>query len=226
MGTMAMRPGNATRRVIDVVLASVAIVVVSPVLLVAAIAVRATMGRPVLFRDRRAGAHGREFELLKFRTMRALAPGETIPESDQARITRVGTWLRSTSVDELPSIINVLRGDMALVGPRPLPVRYVERYTPLQARRLEVRPGITGWAQVNGRNALGWDEKFALDVWYVDHRTVSLDVGILATTVRQILRREGIAHDGHATMPEFGVGPPPAGTAAGDTPKADDRSAR
>jgi sugar transferase EpsL len=194
---------EASRRLIDVTLAALLALVASPVLAFAALAVVVTMGRPVLFRDRRAGVGGRPFALLKFRTMRGLRPGETIPESDAARITRVGALLRSTSVDELPSIFNVLRGDMALVGPRPLPVRYVERYTPTQARRLEVRPGITGWAQVNGRNDLDWDEKFALDVWYVDHRTLRLDVGILAATVNQMVRPQGIAHGDHATMPEF-----------------------
>jgi lipopolysaccharide/colanic/teichoic acid biosynthesis glycosyltransferase len=144
MRTMVTGLREMCRRLVDVVLATALLVVVSPVLAVAAVAVLVTMGRPVLFRDRRAGVDGRPFELLKFRTMRALRPGETIPESDAARITRVGALLRSTSVDELPSVFNVLRGDMALVGPRPLPVRYVERYTPAQRRRLEVRPGITG----------------------------------------------------------------------------------
>ncbi len=210
---------EVSRRLVDVVLATAMVVVAAPVLAVAALAVLATMGRPVLFRDRRAGMDGRPFELLKFRTMRGLRPGETIPESDAARITRVGALLRSTSIDELPSIFNVLRGDMALVGPRPLPVRYVERYTPTQARRLEVRPGITGWAQVNGRNDLEWDDKFALDVWYVDHRTLRLDVRILASTVQQMVRPQGIAHGGHATMPEFRVDEGPA-----DAPSTDEGS--
>jgi sugar transferase EpsL len=215
MRTMVTGLREMCRRLVDVVLATALLVVVSPVLAVAAVAVLVTMGRPVLFRDRRAGVDGRPFELLKFRTMRALRPGETIPESDAARITRVGALLRSTSVDELPSVFNVLRGDMALVGPRPLPVRYVERYTPAQRRRLEVRPGITGWAQVNGRNDLGWDEKFALDVWYVDHRSLRLDVEILAATVKQMVRPAGIAHEGHATMPEFGAGPTTSGEGEG-----------
>lgn len=203
MRTMQRTIGELARRVTDLVLGSVMLVVTSPILGLASLAILVTMGRPVLYRDRRAGLDGRPFELLKFRTMRALRPGETIPESDAARITRVGSLLRSTSIDELPSVLNVLRGDMALVGPRPLPVRYVERYTPEQARRLEVRPGVTGWAQVNGRNDLGWDEKFALDVWYVDHRSLRLDLEILWSTVKQMVRPAGIAHEGHATMPEF-----------------------
>ncbi len=191
------------KRAVDVVLAGVALVVLSPVLLAAALAVRVTMGSPVLYPDVRAGRDGRPFELLKFRTMRALRPGETIPESDAARITPVGRFLRSTSLDELPSLLNVLRGDMSIVGPRPLPVRYVERYSARQRRRLEVRPGITGWAQVNGRNALGWEEKFDFDVWYVDHRSLPLDVRIIRDTVRDVLRRAGVSHGDHATMPEF-----------------------
>jgi sugar transferase EpsL len=218
MSTMQRTVRDFPRRLVDVALASLMLLVTSPILGIAALAVLVTMGRPVLYRDRRAGLGGRPFELLKFRTMRGLRPGETIPESDAARITRVGALLRSTSIDELPSVLNVLRGDMALVGPRPLPVRYVERYTPEQARRLEVRPGITGWAQVNGRNDLGWDEKFALDVWYVEHRSLRLDVEILGTTVKQMVRPAGIAHEGHATMPEFVAGD---SDADGDAPRSD-----
>jgi sugar transferase EpsL len=143
--------------------------------------------------------------------MRALRPGETIPESDHARITTVGRVLRSTSIDELPSLLNVLAGELSLVGPRPLPVRYLTRYTPEQARRLEVRPGITGWAQVNGRNELDWEERFELDVWYVDHRSFVLDARIVVKTIEKLVRREGIAHAGHATMPEFlGIADPGA----------------
>jgi lipopolysaccharide/colanic/teichoic acid biosynthesis glycosyltransferase len=191
------------RRALDLALVIPGLVLVGPLLLVCAALVRITMGAPVFFHDVRAGRDGVPFPLVKFRTMRPLRPGETIPEDDAARITRVGAFLRSTSLDELPSLLNVLRGEMALVGPRPLPVRYVERYTPEQRRRLEVRPGITGWAQVHGRNQIGWAEKFELDAWYVDHRSLSLDVKILVDTVRQVLRREGISADEHATMPEF-----------------------
>jgi lipopolysaccharide/colanic/teichoic acid biosynthesis glycosyltransferase len=191
------------RRVLDLALVIPGLAIVGPLLLVCAALVRVTMGAPVFFHDVRAGRDGVPFPLVKFRTMRPLRPGETIPDDDAARITRVGAFLRSTSLDELPSLLNVLRGEMALVGPRPLPVRYVERYAPEQRRRLEVRPGITGWAQVHGRNQIGWTEKFELDVWYVDHRSVSLDVKILVDTVKQVLRREGVSADDHATMPEF-----------------------
>lgn len=218
MSTMQRTVRDFPRRLLDLALASLMLLVTSPILGVAALAVLVTMGRPVLYRDRRAGLGGRPFELLKFRTMRGLRPGETIPESDASRITRVGALLRSTSIDELPSVFNVLRGDMALVGPRPLPVRYVERYTSEQARRLEVRPGITGWAQVNGRNDLGWDEKFALDVWYVEHRSRRLDLEILGMTVKQMVRPAGIAHEGHATMPEFVAG---GSGADGDAQRSD-----
>jgi lipopolysaccharide/colanic/teichoic acid biosynthesis glycosyltransferase len=191
------------KRVVDLFVAGLAIVVTSPVLLAGAVAVRWTMGRPILFRDRRSGRGGRPFNLLKFRTMRPLEPGETIPDADAARITPVGRVLRVTSIDELPSLLNVFAGDMSLVGPRPLPVRYTPRYTERQARRLGVKPGITGWAQVNGRNAVSWDEKLELDVWYVDHRSLRLDLQIMAKTAAVLLRREGIGHEGHATMPEF-----------------------
>jgi lipopolysaccharide/colanic/teichoic acid biosynthesis glycosyltransferase len=194
---------DRTKRAVDVIGAGLALVVLSPILGVAACAVLVTMGSPILYRDTRAGRDGDPFELLKFRTMRALMPGETIPESDGARITRIGRILRATSVDELPSLVNVLRGDLSLVGPRPLPVRYVPRYSPTQARRLEVRPGITGWAQVNGRNDISWDDRFALDVWYVDHRSLGLDLRIVVSTVGKLVRREGISHEDHASMPEF-----------------------
>jgi sugar transferase EpsL len=191
------------KRALDVVGSVSLLCVAAPVLVVAAVAVRLTMGSPVLYRHRRAGRAGRPFELVKFRTMRPLRPGETVPESDHVRITRVGRILRRTSIDELPSLLNVLRGDMSMVGPRPLPVRYLDRYTATQARRHDVKPGITGWAQVNGRNAVSWAERFTLDVWYVDHSSLRLDLRILMMTVLGLLRREGISYEGHATMPEF-----------------------
>jgi lipopolysaccharide/colanic/teichoic acid biosynthesis glycosyltransferase len=191
------------KRGLDMIGAASALVVLGPVLAVAIAAVALTMGLPVLYRDRRGGLHGVPFDLLKFRTMRPLRPGETIPDDDERRITRVGRFLRATSIDELPSFVNVLRGEMSLVGPRPLPLRYVDRYNPSEARRLEVRPGVTGWAQVNGRNDLSWAEKFELDTWYVDHRSVRLDLEIMWATVGKLVRREGIAHGDHATMPEF-----------------------
>lgn len=194
---------DVPKRVVDVVGATVMLTVTGPVILVAAVAVLLTMGSPVLYRDQRIGGGGRPFELLKLRTMRALRPGESVPDSDHARLTRVGRFLRATSVDELPSLLNVLRGEMSLVGPRPLPARYLDRYTPRQARRHDVRPGLTGWAQVNGRNAVGWEERLELDGWYVDHRSLRLDLRILAMTPTRLFRRPGITHPGHPTMPEF-----------------------
>jgi sugar transferase EpsL len=191
------------KRPLDVTSSLVLLCLTAPVLVFAAVAVTVTMGMPAVYRDRRVGRGGRPFELLKFRTMRPLRPGESVPESDHARITRVGRVLRRTSIDELPSLINVLRGDMSIVGPRPLPVRYLDRYSTTQARRHEVRPGITGWAQVNGRNSVSWSERLTLDVWYIDHKTLRLDVQIVMMTVLALLRREGISHEGHATMPEF-----------------------
>jgi lipopolysaccharide/colanic/teichoic acid biosynthesis glycosyltransferase len=161
-------------------------------------------GPPVLFRQTRPGYKARPFELMKFRTMsdERDESGELLP--DGQRIGRLGGFLRQTSLDELPEMINVLRGEMSLVGPRPLLMEYLERYSPDQSRRHDVPPGITGWAQVNGRNALSWDDKFALDIWYVDNHSVALDLKILWMTFRQVLSREGISAEGHATMPKFG----------------------
>jgi lipopolysaccharide/colanic/teichoic acid biosynthesis glycosyltransferase len=190
-------------RAFDVAASAAALLVLSPVLAVLALVIVVTMGRPVLFTEQRAGRNQQPFRLVKFRTMRAPKPHEHGPEHDDVRLTAVGRFVRSTSLDELPTLWNVLRGEMAIVGPRPLPVRYLPRYSAAHARRHEVRPGITGWAQVNGRNALSWDERFDLDVWYVDHRSVRLDVRILARTVVTVARREGISHGEHATMPEF-----------------------
>ncbi|HLT69678.1 MAG TPA: sugar transferase [Acidimicrobiales bacterium] len=195
---------DAATRALDVAVAGVALAVTAPLMGAIAVAVRLTMGSPVLFRQQRAGRGGTPFELVKFRTMRDPRPGEDDgPDSDERRLTRLGRVLRSTSLDELPSLVNVLRGEMSLVGPRPLPVRYLPRYSAHHARRHEVRPGITGWAQTNGRNALGWDEQLDMDVWYVDHRSLALDLRILAATVTSVARREGISHEGHATRPEF-----------------------
>lgn len=174
-----------------------------------AILVRLKLGSPVFFRQPRPGLHGRLFELIKFRTMTGArhAQGHLLPDAD--RLTPFGRWLRSTSLDELPEVLNVLRGDMSLVGPRPLLVQYLPRYTPQQARRHEVRPGLTGWAQVNGRNALSWEEKFRLDLWYVDHHSLRMDLRILGLTIWQVLRRHGVSAAGEATMPEF-MGSPPS----------------
>lgn len=191
-------------RAVDLVAGVCLLTILLPVLGAIALAIRMTMGSPILFRDERAGRDGVAFTLVKFRTMRAPRHAvEKGPDHDHLRVTRLGRALRSSSLDELPTLWNVVRGDMALVGPRPLPTRYVTRYSAHHAHRLDVRPGITGWAQVNGRNALGWNDRLDLDVWYVEHRSPRLDLRILARTVTTVLRREGISHDGHATMPEF-----------------------
>ncbi|MFN3388533.1 MAG: sugar transferase [Allosphingosinicella sp.] len=191
------------KRLFDFVVAGIALLLLWPLLLLVALAVWANLGRPVLFRQRRPGLHGAPFELIKFRTMRNDPKAGSGLESDAQRLTRFGRLLRASSLDELPELWNVLRGDMSLVGPRPLLMQYLGRYTPEQARRHEVRPGVTGWAQVNGRNALSWEEKFRLDVWYVDNRSFWLDLRILWLTVRKVLAREGISADGEATMPRF-----------------------
>jgi len=190
-------------RVLDLAVAVPVLVVASPVILGVALLIRLRMGSPVLFRQERAGLGGEGFELVKFRTMRLAPPGDDGPDSDADRLTPLGRALRATSLDELPTLLNVVRGDMSLVGPRPLPVRYLPRYSPEHARRHEVRPGITGWAQANGRNALSWDEQLDMDVWYVDRKSLRLDMRILRDTVARVVRRDGISADGHATRPEF-----------------------
>ena len=197
------------KRALDVAVSGAGLLATGPALIATAAAVRATMGSPVLFRQRRPGLGGHPFEVFKFRTMSsARGPGGELLPDDQ-RLTRLGRLMRAWSLDELPQLLNVLRGDMSLVGPRPLLMQYLDRYTPEQARRHEVLPGITGWAQVNGRNALSWEDKFRLDVWYVDHWSLALDTRILALTAMRVIRREGIAQQGHATMPEFmGSGSP------------------
>ena len=194
---------QAIKRVVDIAGASVGIILVAPVLLVVSLLVLLTMGRPVLFRQQRPGLRGKPFTLYKFRTMRdaRTASGELLP--DDLRLTTFGKWLRSTSLDELPELFNVLKGEMSLVGPRPLLMEYLPRYSPEQARRHEVKPGITGWAQVNGRNALTWEEKFRMDVWYVDHWNLWLDMKIVLLTIWKVLKREGINAEGCATMPVF-----------------------
>ncbi len=196
-------PSHLIKRALDLAVSSTALVALSPVMLAAAAAIRATLGAPVVFRQERPGLHGRPFRVAKFRTMSSQrdASGALLP--DGARLTRLGRFLRASSIDELPQLYNVLRGDMSLVGPRPLLMQYLARYTPEQARRHDVPPGITGWAQINGRNALTWDEKFALDVWYVDHWSLALDAKIIAMTLLGLVKRQGISKPGHATMPEF-----------------------
>ena len=189
------------KRLIDVAVASLGLVVLSPPLLALAIGVLITLGPPLLFRQRRPGLHGQPFILYKFRSMRE--PGGSAGSSEGERLTRFGSFLRRTSLDELPELWNVLRGDMSLVGPRPLLMEYLPLYSPEQARRHEVLPGITGWAQVNGRNAISWEEKFRLDVWYVDHHSLGLDLRILLRTVVRVLSGEGINEPGQATVSYF-----------------------
>jgi lipopolysaccharide/colanic/teichoic acid biosynthesis glycosyltransferase len=193
---------DVVKRGLDVAVAATALVVLAPVMAAVAVVVAGTMGRPVLFRQMRPGRHGVPFELVKFRTMR-VDGSDAGPSADAVRLTATGRRLRASSLDELPTLWNVLRGDMSLVGPRPLLVSYLERYTPDQARRHEVRPGITGLAQVRGRNRLDWPRRFAYDVWYVDHRGLGLDLWILARTAIAVLRREGVTAGGSATAPEF-----------------------
>ena len=194
---------DVAKRLFDAAVAGVSLVVLLPVLGALALVVRLSLGSPVLFRQVRPGFRGRPFAMVKFRTMRDVVDvhGRALPDAE--RLTRFGRFLRSTSLDELPELWNVLRGEMSLVGPRPLLMEYLPLYTPDQARRHEVRPGITGWAQVNGRNALSWEEKFAFDVWYVDHRSFWLDLKILLLTLRKVFLREGISQTGQATMERF-----------------------
>lgn len=191
------------KRIFDIAIVLFTSVVWAPVMIVLAVAVLVTMGRPVLFTQLRPGLRGRPFRLAKFRTMIEQAPPEERALSDAERLTAFGRFLRSTSLDELPELWNVLVGDMSLVGPRPLLMEYLPLYTPEQARRHEVRPGVTGWAQVNGRNAISWEDKFALDVWYVDHQSLRLDLAILLRTVAKVMTREGITAEGEATMQPF-----------------------
>lgn len=191
------------KRTLDIILAALALVALVVPLAAVALLVRLRLGRPVLFRQQRPGLHGKIFRLIKFRTMTDQRDVSGVLLPDSIRLTPFGKWLRSTSLDELPSLLNVLKGEMSLVGPRPLLEEYLPLYTPLQARRHEVRPGLTGWAQVNGRNALTWDEKFEFDVWYVDNRSLWLDVKILLMTVKKVVTREGISAQGEATMPVF-----------------------
>jgi lipopolysaccharide/colanic/teichoic acid biosynthesis glycosyltransferase len=190
------------KRLFDLVVGSLALLIFSIPMLCLAIAVKGFLGSPVLFGQTRTGRYGLPFALYKFRTMRDATSPNAV-ESDAARLTPFGRWLRATSLDELPELWNVLRGEMSLVGPRPLLPEYLPLYSPRQARRHEVRPGITGWAQVNGRNALSWEARFELDVWYVEHRTMWLDIKILALTVGAVLARRGISAAGEATMPKF-----------------------
>jgi len=193
----------ASKRFFDLVLTIPAFLLLSPVLGMIALLVWLVDGKPIFFRQSRPGLHGAIFTLIKFRTMRQLVDESGKPLPDGQRLTQLGRFLRATSLDELPEFWNVIRGEMSLVGPRPLLVAYLERYSPEQMRLHEVLPGITGWAQVNGRNAITWEEKFQLDVWYVDHWSLWLDIRILAMTVWKALKREGITQPGEATAEEF-----------------------
>ncbi|MDX2009470.1 MAG: sugar transferase [Myxococcaceae bacterium] len=203
---MTLDQQRKVKRAIDVVASAAGLLVTGPAILGAAALVRATLGAPVFFRQQRPGLHGKPFHIWKFRTMtdEKGPDGKLLP--DDERLTRVGRFLRSSSLDELPQLLNVLKGEMSLVGPRPLLTRYLERYTPRQARRHEVPPGITGLTQVRGRNALSWDEKFELDVQYVENWSLWLDLQILGETALRVVDRRGISNAGHATMPEF-MGP-------------------
>ena len=191
------------KRLFDFLMALFGLVALSPVLAILAWQIRKKLGSPVLFRQTRPGLHGKPFQMVKFRTMRdAIGPdGQPLPDAE--RMTPFGSFLRSASLDELPELWNVLKGDMSLVGPRPLLMEYLPLYSPEQARRHEVRPGVTGWAQINGRNALSWEEKFRLDVWYVDNRSFWLDLKILALTVKKVFVREGISAAGEVTAAKF-----------------------
>jgi sugar transferase EpsL len=191
------------KRLFDLAVCVSALIFLSPVLLVVVLLVRYKLGSPALFRQQRPGLGGQPFWLLKFRTMTDARDAKGVSLPDSERLTAFGRFLRSSSLDELPELFNVLKGDMSLVGPRPLLMQYMKRYTPEQARRHEVKPGITGWAQVNGRNAITWEEKFKLDIWYVDNRSQWLDIKIIFLTIWKIFKREGISQPGQATMEEF-----------------------
>jgi lipopolysaccharide/colanic/teichoic acid biosynthesis glycosyltransferase len=191
------------KRLFDILVSLSVLLIGAPVLLLLCLAVRINMGSPIFFRQERPGLKGEIFEIIKFRTMRDAFDEDGKPLPDAERLTKLGRLLRGTSLDELPELLNVLKGDMSLVGPRPLLVRYLPLYSPEQARRHDVRPGITGLAQVRGRNALSWDEKFAFDIEYVDNHSLWFDIQILFETVRAVLKREGISHEGTVTMPRF-----------------------
>jgi lipopolysaccharide/colanic/teichoic acid biosynthesis glycosyltransferase len=191
------------KRGFDLIASIAGLLLLAPLMAFIALVIRVTMGRPILFRQARPGRHGETFTMYKFRSMRDDRDAQEAVRPDAQRLTTLGRLLRHTSLDELPELWNVMRGEMSLVGPRPLLTEYLPLYNREQARRHEVRPGITGWAQVNGRNAISWEDKFALDVWYVDHRSLALDFKILATTFKRVLRSEGVAQEGHATAESF-----------------------
>ncbi|MBF9055272.1 sugar transferase [Rhodobacterales bacterium HKCCA1065] len=191
------------KRALDILGAAIGLIVFSPILIVISLMIRRQMGSPVLFCQSRPGMDGKPFQMIKFRTMRNAVDTDGRPLPDAERLTKLGRFLRSSSLDELPELWNVLKGDMSLVGPRPLLMEYLPLYSPEQARRHELRPGVTGWAQVNGRNAISWDEKFVLDVWYIDNRSLWLDLKIIWLTIRKVIKRDGISAAGEATMSKF-----------------------
>ena len=193
----------AIKRLLDVLVAGAALLLLSPVIAAVALLVKLKLGSPVLFKQQRPGLRGEPFTLVKFRTMLDARDADGKPRPDDERLTRFGRWLRSSSIDELPELWNVLKGEMSLVGPRPLLMHYLPLYSAEEARRHDVRPGITGWAQINGRNAISWEEKFALDVWYVDNWSLAFDAKILLASVVSVFSRRGISAEGAATMPEF-----------------------
>ena len=200
---MRNRRYHLVKRSADVAAASVGLVLVAPAMGVISVVIWRRMGRPILFRQQRAGQGARPFSLLKYRTMSAALGGVTTSADDERRITPLGEHLRSWSIDELPQLLNVLRGDMSFVGPRPLPLEYVARYSSAQIQRLDVKPGITGWAQVNGRNNVDWEARLSMDAWYVSNESFTLDLKILVKTARTVLTRRGISAAEHGTMPEF-----------------------
>lgn len=204
---IALKPASEnipiSKRIMDMTLSIIALVVLAPVILIISLLVAVRHGFPILFKQQRPGLGGKIFTIYKFRTMRHLLDGDGQPLPDAQRLTKLGRFLRASSLDELPELINVLKGDMSLVGPRPLLVEYLPRYNPTQFRRHEVLPGITGWAQIHGRNAITWQEKFNLDVWYVDNWSVGLDIKIIWMSIFKVIRREGISQPGQATAEPF-----------------------
>jgi lipopolysaccharide/colanic/teichoic acid biosynthesis glycosyltransferase len=194
---------SALKPLIDRLLAAALLIALAPLLVAIALLVRTRLGSPVLFRQTRPGLYGRPFRLVKFRTMTGALDSQGRPMPDEIRLTRFGRWLRSTSLDELPELWNILRGEMSFVGPRPLLMEYLPHYSRNQRRRHDVRPGLTGWAQVNGRNQTTWEERLTLDIWYVDHVSYALDAKILLLTIRSVITRKGVSAEGHATMPRF-----------------------
>ncbi len=216
--------GRTIKRLLDIIGASLGLVVLCPVIALVALAIRLNMGAPVVFRQVRPGYKGRLFTIYKFRTMRDAIGPDGKPLPDEQRLTTLGKIIRKTSMDELPQLLNVLKGEMSFVGPRPLLTAYLDRYSPEQARRHDVPPGITGWAQVNGRNAISWEQKFEYDVWYVDHWSLLLDLRILALTFLKVVRPEGISQAGSATMEEFMGSPDSARSGKSDGAQDTDES--